>query len=60
MKDILLVPQHLPAGGAVWIGKIALIDANTAEYWAFLLSRIGHPEYIWTSALRVLSNARAP
>jgi len=29
---------------AVCIGKIALIDATIAEYRAFPLSRIGHPE----------------
>ena len=44
MKEIVLVPQRLRAVGPVLTGKIAPIDAISAEYRAFPLSRIGHPE----------------
>jgi len=42
------------------IGDIVPVVTAKAGSRAFLLSRIGHPAYIRTSALRVLSNARAP
>jgi hypothetical protein len=42
------------------IGDIVPMVTAKAGSRAFLLSRIGHPAYIRTSALRVLSNARAP
>jgi len=42
------------------IGDIVPVVTAKTGSRAFLLSRIGHPAYIRTSALRVLSNARAP